>query len=397
LAPTNSSGKETCLCVQGKQEHEIMLDECMDMLRQVAGTTARCATLSLQAIAVASSLDRFQHTTMKATVQAIHSEGQAALHKAIAVQARATGDVAAADAKDTEAAVAAHDATLAREAAYAATWQAGAWREHLRSATTSLGTAAKLCKRQFRTHEQMMSALGVAVVSATLRNRANDIADRVTVAAAQAAEAKRQADLACAAVDEMRQRAAALWQRGNGERALLAERQCASLESNAVAAAATADACAAAAAQLRTDSGAVDAQAAQAEAQTECTLEARIQMQQLVGVLQTLRDHQDAAAAAENKRSAAAVMAQEKAAMADDAMTKAAQLACNAEGLRSDGRIEEAADMVAMAATWRARGDDACNLACEEGRVVEECGMAVTEAQEAARAVEGDVTGMQVR
>ena len=381
---------------QVKQEHEIMLEESMDMLLPIVETTKRCAAHLQQVAATSSELDMFRSKSAQATIRAVHMEGAARHHKALAAQHRTDGNSAAAAHADDAATAANNDATLAREAAYSATWQSSSLRQQTDAATSALQTAEQLLARQASAHDQMMSAVGVAIASATLRGRAQAAAGKLAVAAAHAAEAAARANYAQAAAAEMRQRASLLRAQGYHERTELAERQCAELERDARHAADAAAAFQAESVHLTACSSAAAAQAEQAEAQTECAAEARTHMQQLSSALQALRAQHEAAAAARAKGDASAAVVREQTALAADAIAKAAQLERDAQELKADARLDEAADEIALAATWRTRAGEAEEAARREQHHVHTCGEDAAKATAAAAEMEAGVSDMQV-
>ena len=61
----------TQLLLQGKPDHELMLDESLEMMEQLASTAVRCAKISADLVEHNCSHDSLRHTAASATLQAV--------------------------------------------------------------------------------------------------------------------------------------------------------------------------------------------------------------------------------------------------------------------------------------------------------------------------------------
>jgi hypothetical protein len=376
-----------------RQEHELMLGESMDMLAQVASAALQCSTLQQQVTKLGGQLDKFQSKIAHGTLQAARLEGRAHHLRAQSARRRTDAETNVATELASSPSSGADEAMLAREAVYAATWQSTALRQQCDGSLAELTAAEKLLSKHVSAHEQMMSAVGVAITSATLRGKADKAADRV---AALAAESQRRAEVARAAASEMRNRAAHLRTQGKLAQAQAAEEQCIELERDASHASDAAAAHEADAVQLNAQTSELAEQASQAEAQSEVAAEARARMQNLSTALDMLRARQDAAATASSTAGGAAADALERIVVAQGAHVRPEQLDRVASECETQGH-DQSAGGVELAAAWHERADEPTQAARSAEQEVQHCGTAEQQPAVTAGEFESSADARQVR
>jgi hypothetical protein len=394
-----SSGDPVYRDMQGRQEYELMIAECIDMLYQIIESAKCCAQKRSRVAAQGKAADVHSHTAASATIQAAHHEERAAelTSEADAVKKSAETEGQEATELKQEAKTEADKAALAREAACVATWQGAAARQACEMEVKDMEGAMNTLSKQQDAFQAMMTALGVAIAAATLRRTAGVLDEQNAKAAGRARAADAQAEAAASLAADMKYLAEGLTMQGKEEVAILAERQREIFERESAEASDVVAVHLADAAALHAKATMVAEQAAAGEGQVEASVEVHMQLQQLAETLQGIREQQKTVADARGDALACTALQKEQLALSKAANAEAESMKAEGNVLRAHGKMDEAACVAELAMKRRAEGEAAQRDADEQRVAAQQALQAAKNAEARVHTLEQSAQDMQVR